>query len=453
MTARRSPSVARSRRPAPRRPARSAPSRPRRARARGSRGSPVLPRIGYVLKVFPRLSETFVLNEILTLEELGFPITVFTLRPPKEETRHEQFARLRAEIIPVPRFTFGSFRRYLQENTREVGPYRGRFHEAIRALAESASDFSLEPFAESIFVAVEARRRGIDRLHAHFATIATNVSMLANRLAGIPYTFTAHAKDIYRHTVDPAAFATKVRHADRVITVCDANHAFLDERLSPALRRKVVTLYNGVDVRSFTPADRASRNGAVPLVLGVGRLVEKKGFADLVEACRILRDRGIPFRARIVGEGEERPALRERIRAHGLGRVVNLAGPRSSGEVREMLRRARAVALPCLVGKDGNRDALPTVLLEAAATGIPSVSTRVAGVPEIIDHGRTGFVVPQHRPRSVAAALARLLVDPARAARMGEAARTRALERFDIRTNVTRLGGFFGGPGPRRRRR
>ena len=154
--------------------------------------SPVRPRIGYVLKVFPRLSETFVLNEILTLEELGFPITVFTLRPPKEETRHEQFARLRAEIVPVPRFTFGSFRRYLQESTREVGPYRGRFHAAIRALAESASDFSLDPCAESIFVPVEARRRGLDRLHAHSPPTAPTGPTLATPPPRYPHPFTTH---------------------------------------------------------------------------------------------------------------------------------------------------------------------------------------------------------------------------------------------------------------------
>ena len=178
------------------------------------------------------------------------------------------------------------------------------------------------------------------------------------------------------------------------------------------------------------PAERA------PRILGVGRLVEKKGFGDLIDACAVLAATGREFECRIVGQGALEKDLRARVAHHGLEEVVTFAGAASQEQVREEMHAAAAVAAPCVVGADGNRDGLPTVLLEAMALGTPCVATPVTGIPEILHHERTGLEVPEHSPVTLAAALARLLDDVDLRMRLAARARLLIEDRFDIDHNV-----------------
>jgi len=185
-----------------------------------------------------------------------------------------------------------------------------------------------------------------------------------------------------------------------------------------------------------------------PTILAVGRLVEKKGFADLVDACARLVDRGVDFRCRIVGKGPLEAALAARIRERGIADRVTLEGPRPRGEIARLLGESTLLAAPCVIGRDGNRDGLPTVILEAMASGLPVVSTRVTGIPEAVVDGVTGRLVEPGDVAGLADALAAMLADPAACAAMGRAARERVLERFDVRRSIDALAAVFAGRFP-----
>ena len=215
----------------------------------------------------------------------------------------------------------------------------------------------------------------------------------------------------------------------------------------PDAAANILRIYNGLDLDSFryqAPRERVS------LVLAVGRLVEKKGFIDLVDACAELSRLGCDFKCRIIGEGELEGVLRTRIESQGIGSVVELAGARPQTEVIELTRQAATLAAPCVVAPDGNRDGLPTVLLEAMALGTPCVSTDVTGIPEVIRNGETGLVVPQRDPQALAQALRRLFDDVSMRLRLAERARQLVESEFDIHINSRRLREVFGEVNRRR---
>jgi len=264
--------------------------------------------------------------------------------------------------------------------------------------------------------------------------------MLAHMLSGVPFSFTAHAKDIYHVSTDPLLLSDALEQCAFAVTVTDYNVRCL-AALTPLARRKVRRLYNGVRVDEMTPAPEADL--PVPEIAAVGRLVEKKGFNHLVEACRKLSDAGFTFRCRIIGGGEEYNTLRCLIDCHGLEGDVVLEGAQPQEVVIEAMRRASVVVLPCIVGSDGNRDALPTVLLEAMALARSVVSTGLEGITEIVDHETTGLLVPQREPEALAAAIGRLLSDGSLRRRMGAAGREKAERQFNIRKSVSELADLF----------
>ncbi|HNB53710.1 MAG TPA: glycosyltransferase family 4 protein, partial [Anaerolineales bacterium] len=253
---------------------------------------------------------------------------------------------------------------------------------------------------------------------------------------------TAHAKDIFHDSVQPASLRGKIRDARFVVTVSDFNRAYLAE-LMEGERADIRRLYNGIDLQRFRPA-KAPR--AANLILSVGRLVEKKGFDVLIEACALLAARGVAFQCEIIGKGEHQAKLQKLIDARGLHTQVRLVGPKPQDEVRKAYQQATIFALPCIIGQDGNRDGLPTVLLEAMATGLPVVSTALTGIPEIIDDRENGLVVPPNDAESLAQALATLLENSALRERMGQAGRRKVEACFDVRKSVNTLRRWFMEP-------
>lgn len=412
--------------------------------------------IAYVLKMYPRFSETFILNEILELERQGVDVRIYSLRKPDDGRFHANLARVRAPVV------------YLPDN---LWSERGRVSAAHRALAQAnpsrygrvllnalsrRKPAALKHFLRAGVMANHLCAQPVEHMHAHFSTSATRVAMFAHLLTGTPYSFTAHAKDIYLDSVDKDLLRDKMRVAQFVVTVSEFNCAYLSQlaaepgrtTLGRLLPREAMAippgrirrLYNGIDLEQFSAGqDVVQQPGQEPLILTVGRLVEKKGLADLVTACAILRERGVAFRCEIIGKGPHEAALRRQIVENSLTGRVELVGPKPQDEVVAAYRRSAVFALPCVVGADGNRDGLPTVLLEAMAVGIPVVSTDVTGVPEIIDDGVSGLLTAQHDPAALAGALARLLADAALREQMGRAARAKAEREFDLNRNVTTL--------------
>ena len=388
---------------------------------------PEIRRIGYVVKRYPRYSETFIVNEILAHEAAGLDLTIFALRPPVDTHFQELLARVRAPVHYI--LDSGKAREFWHELDSARTELKG-FDQGLEVTAgEDASTVY-----QAVRLARSAHNLGLDHFHAHFATSAASVVRLAARFAGISWSFTAHAKDIFHESVDPDDLARKLAAADAVITVSDYNVAFLQAKYG-AEAAKVHRIYNGLDLNRFRYRAPDVRP---PRIVAVGRLVEKKGFDVLVEACALLKTDGYSFSCEIIGSGEKEAALREQIERLDVGGLVGLKGPRPQADVVEHVQEAAVLAAPCVVGQDGNRDGLPTVLLEAMALGTPCVSTDVTGIPEVIRDGETGLCVPQHDAKALAEALARLLSDSDLRVRLASAARHLIEADFDIHRNAAR---------------
>lgn len=367
-----------------------------------------VPRVqcAYVLKRFPRLSQTFVLEEVLELERQGLDLAVLAARGPGG---------------PVP-----------ARATRVTAPV-----EYLPADVPEDVDAAADWFAERI------RSLGVGHVHAHFAGWASQVAAIAATHVGVGFSFTAHATDIYRDSVDESALAARIEAASFVVTVSEANRAHLGGLLERHGRHgRLVRIYNGVDAGRLRPRPAPPEPATV---VAVGRLVEKKGFDVLVDALSLLRDDGVEAQATLVGDGPLRQSLEARVAAAGLGDRVHLVGARSHEEVVDLLGRSVVLAMPCVVAGDGDRDGLPTVILESMALGTPVVSTRVSGVPEMVDDGRSGLLVEQRDPVALAAALKDVLTDAALRQRLATAARDVVTERFDLATNVATLRDALSG--------
>ncbi|NOT33661.1 MAG: glycosyltransferase family 4 protein [Candidatus Eisenbacteria bacterium] len=387
-------------------------------------------RIAYVLRAFPRLSETFILNEIVGLLDRGVDVRIYALEAVKSTVRQPAAERLRNRVTWIA----------------ATGPDRPQ--RAPRGLPRKQWRY----WRAGIVLGRLLGEDGTQHVHAHFAGPAATTAAAAAVQARLPFTFTAHAKDIFSWSVDWTWVRELARRAAAVITVCDYNRRFLMRRLGPGSR--VVRVYNGVSLSDWRPAPgtrtiasqalsaprSGSRSSAKPLrVVAVGRLVSKKGFHVLIEALGQLRDRGTAARLALIGEGAELERLRALARELRLGRVVRFCGPLPEPAVRRWLQVSDVLALPCVTDRDGNQDALPTVLLEAGACGLPVVSTPVAGIPEIVHHGHTGLLVPSDDARALARALAQLARAPRRRERFGNRARAHISSRFDRRQTIAAL--------------
>jgi len=394
--------------------------------------------VGYILKQYPRLSETFILHELLALQGSGITSSVYSLRPANEGRFHAALADYHGAV---------SYPRSLGKASA-AGAFAALAHLDFERYGDAMAMLDMVPtsrradlLVQAIEIADSARATGITHFHAHFLTIASHVAYLAHLLTGLPFSVTAHAKDIYRHTVDWDLANTISTAADTIVTVCDANRRHLESKLGPEVR--IERIYNGL-VEPATPAELSLREPNV--VLAVGRLVEKKGFDVLLDAMTLMEDQNV--RCVVLGDGDELEALRCQAVGLGISDRVEFTGAVSQSEVAHWLRRATVLAAPCLVGSDGNQDALPTVLLEALAAGLPSVSTPIAGIPEIITDGEQGLIVPSNDASPLADALARIMDDTELWTKMAAAGPVRLAERFDRSATISELANVFASRTP-----
>lgn len=404
-------------------------------------GAPL--RIAYVLKRFPRLSETFVLNELLELERQGVEVEIYSLLKPPPEARHALLGELKAQVRYLPSTGACNGLKLRAGDDAEtvrlgdtlpfdgIGDFAGDPIFAAKTPEEVAT-----LHIKAATLALALRLRGLKHMHAHFGSDATTVALLAARMTGVGYSYTAHARDIYHLYASPAADAAmrraKICESAFVATVSEYNRRHLAQ-IAPGAADRIHRVYNGVDLTRLVPAKGERRPGEI---LAVGRMIEKKGFSDLIEACALLAAEGTPFRCRIIGDGPLRPALEAQAAQLGLEDRVEMPGALPHEAVLAEMREASVLAAPFVIADSGDRDGLPTVLLEALALSTPAVTTSVTGAPEIVEDGVTGRIVTPGAPREFADALRSVLADPKTAAEMGRQARRRAEDRFDLRTNV-----------------
>lgn len=393
--------------------------------------------IGYVVRKFPVLSETFILNEILAIEALGAEVHVFPLAPTRDPRFHEGVGRLKATIHYVPGPS--ELRTLLRYARRQARRHPRRYWRQLLRVLGTGKPSLLWRFLQASYVAERARKVRVRHLHAHYANRTATVAHQASRLLGIPFSFTAHAFDVFRDA-DERVIGRKMADARFTATVSEYNVDFL-EALANGGEPRVELVRNGIDMGRFAPAESPPTGPFT--ILSVARLVEKKGLPILIEACRTLRDRGYDFRCEIVGKGRLRAQLERQIRGAGLQKVVRLVGPLAQQEVIDRYHRAHVVALPAIVGSDGNREGLPVSIVEALACGVPVVSTPVTGIPEAVHDGVNGLIVPEGDPDALAEALERLIDEPELLERLRAAARDSVLEEYRQERTVSRLLGLF----------
>ncbi len=393
------------------------------------------PTVGYVLKMFPRLSETFILNEILELERQGLPLRIFSLKRPLEPVAQAYARLVQAPVTYLPERVWREPLRVLRAHwgvaRRFPRGYWLTLAHVIHGRELKSLGRGLRRFCQTCCLVHELG--SVRHLHAHFATDPTRLASWAQMICRIPFSVTTHAKDLFQgRRVTSPGLQFKLGRARFVV----ANSAYSATALRALVKTPVCAIYNGVDLEAFQLREEEP---VEPLILSVGRLVEKKGFTDLILACRILREWGIPFRCEIIGTGPLEGALRELIRTCGLAGLVALTGPMPQKKVRAHYLQATVFALPCKVAADGDRDILPNVLKEAMAVGVPVVTTRLEGIDELITHGESGLLVPPGDPQALAASLECLLTSPALRHRLRAQARRVIEERFDLRQNLTLL--------------
>ncbi len=397
------------------------------------------PRVGYMLRMYPRFTQTFVVNEILELERQGVDVRILSLRKPTDGRFHESLSRVRAQAEYLPEFLVEARSKILNAHWQQ---FRSRKRQYLRAATETYRHAGADStdFQQAAMALRWAKKNKLKHVHVHFGTHEATVAYLAHLMGGLSYSLTLHAFDIFRSNVDRPLLARKINASQFIVTVSEYNRAFMLENLPGVDPDKIRVNYNGIDLESFAVGDAPRRPYSV---LGVGRLIEKKGYIDLVRAMARLRDMNLPVSCTIVGDGPQTAMLQGEIDRLKLTDSVTLAGARSQDFVREALQQAACFVLPCVHAADGNVDALPTVLLEAMASGCPCVSTRVSGVPEIIEHDSSGMLVEPSDDAALADAMAAILSDADTATAFSDAGRRRAELVFDIRNNVGRMKSWF----------
>lgn len=382
--------------------------------------------IGYVVKRYPRYSETFIVNEILAHERVGTKIDIFSLRPPNDTHFQDIISRVKASVhyLPYSKDKADSCLNIMEKYVLQLPGLR-------RYLSDNLNHNARE-FLQATVLAEQIQSLGITHLHAHFATDPAEVTRLAALFSGVPYSFTAHAVDIFHESTRTQDLRKKFSDAAFSITVSNYNLSYLQQRLGK-IPSTIHRIYNGIDLNEFNWQSPLQRR---PEILGIGRLVEKKGYRYLIDACAILKQKGINFRCRIIGMGNLSESLAQQIIDKNVQDVVALTGPLPQNKIRLAIQSAAVFAVPCVIAEDGNRDGLPTVFLEAMALGTPCVSTDVTGIPEVIKHQQTGYQVPQHDAESLAIAIEMLLVDGEQREHLSRRARRLIEENFDVDRNT-----------------
>jgi glycosyltransferase involved in cell wall biosynthesis len=392
------------------------------------------------VSTWPRLSQTFVLTEVVALEKRGTPLRIFSVKDPGGEPIHAKVAKVHAEV------TYLSFRRsgseIIRGNLCFARKLPGRYVLALMHAVSYGRIGVLRRFFQAGYLAHLLRREPVGHLHAHFATAPTLIAMFASELTGIPYTFTAHAKDIYIDT-QHRLLRKQIERASAVVTVSEYNRQYLRNQIAPSSNGKVHCIYNGLDLADFHFRWPRKADPGPAVILSVARLIDKKGLDDLIQAAAILKQRGRIFTLEIIGSGPLRQVLDARAAELSLGDSVVFRGAQPQEEVSSAYQRATIFALPCIVTKEGDRDGTPTVVLEAMASGVPVVSTPISGIPELIDSYRDGVLVPPNNPLRLADALDLLLADPQLRDRLARAARTKVELQFRVERSAGQLVSLF----------
>jgi len=414
-------------------------------------------RIGFIHNAFPVLSETFISKEMLGLAERGIDVRLYSLFKPAADRVNADYSEQEKIFYLIPGIKplrlifahlFFMFRFPLQYwktlffacKQREA---RHSFFSVLVAfslkkeMTKSQRPDMLLHFLLAVPLALKIRSDHVDLLNSHFADAAASFTLLVSRLLSVKFMITAHAYDIF---TPQANLHLKITEAEAVLTCTHFNKTFFLEKYPMIKDDKIRVFYHGIDTERFSPQDKTSD---IFTIFSVGRLVPKKGFPDLLKACAALKEKGIAFVCTIVGDGPLRSELESLVAELHLQNHVQLLGALPSSHMQEHYRQADVFALPCVVEDDGNRDGIPNVIAEAMAMQLPIVSTTVSGIPELVQHDKSGVLINEHDTEALTAALERLIKNADLRLKMGREGRDRVKTVFDSQVCLDKLATYY----------
>jgi colanic acid/amylovoran biosynthesis glycosyltransferase len=385
--------------------------------------------LAYLFERFPSFSQTFCYREIAELYRQGLRPPIFSIRRPKDEPPQDWDEHIVECVHYLPEEA------ELLDEVRLASRKEKLTREIVAALDEWGRRSDFLRLYQAVYVGVRLQQGGIRHVHAHFAGLAARTGFWIDKFFGIRFSFTAHANDIFAPRNFEIGLDKLVNAARLIVTETDYAAKFLKGRF-PDRADRIHRIYNGLDLAEFRRADFSA---ASPAIVAIGRLIDKKGFPDLIHACRLLKDRGQLFRCEIIGEGPLEKELRTEIDRLDLQNYVKLLGAKPQHEIAEHLAAGTVFVLPSVIDPDGGMDNLPTVIMEAMATGLPVISTAIGGIPEMVVENETGVLVPAGDAGALARAIEKVIVDLSFARYLGENGHQRACELFSIETNVRQL--------------
>lgn len=402
--------------------------------------------IAYILKGFPRISETFISNEILQLEEMGFSLRIFSMRQPRENFSHASVKRIRARVDYLPTELLLDFPRLITPNiflaVKSPATYGTALTLAKRRFQRTRKLATLKHLLQAGYVSWYFLRNdpAISHLHGHFAHSPTSVTMFAAILANKPFSFTAHAKDIYTSNRDQ--LAEKIGAADFVVTCTQANAEYL-QSLVKNCKTPIHCIYHGIDLTLFQNSVQPQPVHNPCRLFTIARLTEKKGLPTLYHALELLKKRNVPFQHTLIGDGDDRDTILALIEDLGLTDRCSWLGTRTHDDVLDLFAKSDLFILPCEIAANGDRDGIPNVLVESLAMGVPAISTRVSAIPEVIIDGRTGRTVDPRNPVQLADAIVEIVDNDSLRNALISNGRHWVKERFDNRYWLARLAEVF----------
>ena len=398
-------------------------------------------RVAYIMSRFPKITETFVLYEILALEAHGVPVEVFPLLRERGDVVHPEAAAVVARAHFHPFVSWRILRAHLHYLRHRPAAYLSVLAEVLRGTWGSANFFvgALGIFPKVVRFAFEMQVLGVTHVHAHFATHPAAAALVIHRLTGIPFSFTAHGSDLH---VDRRMLDRKVAAAAFAVTISAFNKEVMVQECGEWACDKIHVVHCGVEPQIFPPR-RSAHAGGHLRILCVASFEEVKGHRYLIEACRLLRERELHFSCDLVGTGPLQHEIEALVAAYRLQAVVRLHGARARREVVRMMAASDVLCLPSVPTTQGKREGIPVVLMEAMATGLPVVSSRLSGIPELVADGASGVLVEPRDSAGLAEALAWLGTDPALRLRMGRAGRQIVEESFNLQASARRLASLF----------
>ena len=421
--------------------------------------------IGYVMSRFPRLTETFILYEILALKRRGVRVEIYPLlrerktrvhpdgasvlrkavdllsREERESVMHPDAQTLLPQVHYSPLLTFGIVATNLRQLISRPWPYLAALFAIVRHNIGSSNYLlgGLATFPLAVSMGSKMRRAGIVHVHAHFANHPAAAAFVINRVFGIPYSFTGHGADLQ---VDQHMLGGKIEEASFVRAISEDGRKFITAHASPHSASKLVVVPCGIDTRSFDGRAERDPGGSPGTLLCVATLYEVKGHAYLFEACARLVAGGRDLRCLLVGDGPDRSMLEEHVARLGLAERISFLGQRIRTEIVDLMHEADILVVPSIPTSSGRREGLPVVLMEGMAAGLPVIASAISGIPELVEHEITGLLVPPKDSDALARAIDRLLDDPELRRRLIAGGRRRVREEYDldvISAKLTRL--------------